>query len=133
RVGAAPPAKASEATVTNIAVRESVMSFHPVCAIAPRQRLAKGDTNDAACGCRRFSNSSPPLYSTPRAEAGRERAKRMMSLGLLTYRFVSLPAAITGPVGRPVGDPPGGSSETASVASGVTRLRRSEGISSLIG
>ena len=49
------------------------------------------------------------------------------------YRFVSLPAAITGPVGRPVGEPPGGSSETASVASGVSRPARSEGISSLIG
>ena len=30
--------------------------------------------------------------------------------------FVSLPVAITGPVGRPVVEPPGGSSETASTA-----------------
>lgn len=32
------------------------------------------------------------------------------------HRFVSLPVPITGPVGRPVVDPPGGSSETASTA-----------------
>jgi hypothetical protein len=50
-----------------------------------------------------------------------------------TYIFVSLPAAITGPVGMPVGDPPGGSNETASVASGVTRPARSKGTSSVIG
>jgi hypothetical protein len=51
----------------------------------------------------------------------------------VAYIFASLPAAITGPVGWPVGDPPGGSSETASVASSVTRPTRSEGMSSLIG
>jgi hypothetical protein len=50
-----------------------------------------------------------------------------------TYRLINLPAAMTGPVGWPVGEPPGGSSETASVASGVTRPARSAGISSLIG
>src|SRR5579862_6449798 len=32
------------------------------------------------------------------------------------HRLVSLPAPITGPVGWPVGEPPGGSSDTASVA-----------------
>src|SRR5690349_8741945 len=37
------------------------------------------------------------------------------------HRFVSLPLAITGPVGRPVGEPPGGSSDTASVASAAIR------------
>jgi hypothetical protein len=41
RVGAAAPASASEATVTNIAVRESFMSFSIWCLqFAPRQRLA---------------------------------------------------------------------------------------------
>ena len=35
------------------------------------------------------------------------------------YKLVSLPLAMTGPVGCPVGEPPGGSSDTASVASGV--------------
>ena len=30
----------------------------------------------------------------------------------LDHKFVSLPLAMTGPVGRPVGEPPGGSSET---------------------
>ena len=34
------------------------------------------------------------------------------------HKLVSLPRAMTGPVGWPVGEPPGGSSETASVASG---------------
>src|SRR3569623_1020323 len=38
------------------------------------------------------------------------------------HRFVIFPLAITGPVGCPVGEPPGGSSETASVASAVTTL-----------
>src|SRR5712671_5597655 len=39
-----------------------------------------------------------------------------MSLALPAYRFASLPAAITGPVGRPVGEPPGGSGETGELA-----------------
>src|ERR1700745_816009 len=41
RAGATAPANASEATVTNIAVRETLMSFSISCLqFAPRQRLA---------------------------------------------------------------------------------------------
>src|SRR5579864_2783629 len=43
------------------------------------------------------------------------------------HSFVSLPLAITGPVGSPVGEPPGGSNDTASVACGVTRPIMSAG------
>ena len=43
------------------------------------------------------------------------------------HRFVSFPFAITGPVGSPVGEPPGGSIETANVASADTRRIRFAG------
>ena len=45
----------------------------------------------------------------------------------LDHKFVSLPLAMTGPVGRPVGEPPGGSSDTASVASAAMRCINSAG------
>src|SRR5262249_53012774 len=91
---ATAPAKASEATGASIAVRESLMSSPSVFAIRARWRYAQ---------CTR----------------------RMQTLSnFRIYRFISLPAAITGPVGWPVGEPPGGSSDTANVASGVSRPAR---------
>src|SRR5262249_20332902 len=53
--------------------------------------------------------------------------------GPWTYNLVSLPLAMTGPVGCPVGDPPGGSSDTASAASAVRRPARSGGMVRRIG
>ena len=53
--------------------------------------------------------------------------------GPSAYKLVSLPLAMTGPVGCPVGDPPGGSSDTASAASGVRRPARSGGMVRRIG
>src|SRR5215470_2204174 len=50
---ATAPAKASEATVASMAVRESLMSFS-ICVCNSRQRLANGDTHNALDGCRPF-------------------------------------------------------------------------------
>ena len=50
-----------------------------------------------------------------RTLTGTERRELRMRGG--AHRFVSLPLPITGPVGCPVGEPPGGSSETARMAS----------------
>src|SRR5262249_34479968 len=80
----------------------------------PRQRLAhevrSAGRADAAHG-----------YFSPAAE------------GCRAYMLVSLPLAMTGPLGCPVGDPPGGSSDTASPASGARRPARSGGIGRRIG
>ena len=91
---AATAANASAATATAVGrvVREGFMSFSDVLEVVPRKRLATSDTED-------------------------ERAADAAA-----HKLVSLPWAITGPVGWPVGEPPGGSSDTASVASGVRRL-----------
>ena len=53
--------------------------------------------------------------------------------GPSAHKLVSLPLAMTGPVGSPVGDPPGGSSDTASAASGVRWPARSGGMVRRIG
>src|SRR5262249_9750674 len=53
--------------------------------------------------------------------------------GPSAYKLVSLPLAMTGPVGCPVGGPPGGSGGTASAASAVRRPARSGGMLRRIG
>src|SRR5476649_1471284 len=53
------------------------------------------------------------LYLAETLRATERRELRMRGCG---HRLVSLPEAITGPVGRPVGEPPGGSSDTANTA-----------------
>src|SRR5215469_4383087 len=52
---------------------------------------------------------------TGRTLIGTERRELRMRGG--AHRFVRLPVPMTGPVGCPVGEPPGGSSETARMAS----------------
>ena len=55
------------------------------------------------------------LVPMVRTLTGTERRELRMRGG--AHRFVSLPLPMTGPVGWPVGEPPGGSSETARMAS----------------
>src|SRR5690348_646839 len=49
------------------------------------------------------------------------------------HRAVSLPKPITGPVGAPVGEPPSGSSDTASVAPAEVCGRSARGMAMLTG
>src|SRR6266516_6151998 len=104
-------AKASAATAIAVGRIEGFMSLSP-CAVRAARAAAHGDTKRVRRGCARTE-----IFAHQNAGA---------------YRRVSLPLAITGPVGCPVGDPPGGSSEIASAASGVRRPARSGGIVSRI-
>src|SRR5262245_39778522 len=79
-------------------------------------------------GSLRCSVCCPRKAETSRATEGLKL--RMQEQG---HRFVSLPVPITGPVGRPVVDPPGGSSETANTASLLARPASSPDSVSVIG
>src|SRR5262249_47383142 len=81
---------------------------------APRQRLPHEGTQHGAGGC------SAEIFFA-------------VGEGRRAYKRVSLPLSMTGPGGGPVGDPRGGSSDTASVASGVRRPARSGGMVRRIG
>ena len=127
KVGASAPTSASEAAVTNIPVRECYVLLHLVL------RRASGLQRRYEQRGRRMQAILESFSALCTLLRMRVRVERGLANGPATYRFVSLPVAITGPVGRPVGEPPGGSSETASVASGVTRPARLEGMLSRIG
>jgi hypothetical protein len=63
------------------------MVLHLVFAIRAAPAACNGDTNDAVDRCRRFSNSSAPLYSPPRAGEeryqGKNRGSRLVIAGLV--------------------------------------------------
>ena len=117
-------ASAAAATAVGRIVRLRVHVVSP--SVAPRQRLANGDTERAKRGC----SAGMGIFDRRGMPArGRSPLRRWQG----RHRLVSLPLAMTGPVGWPVGEPPGGSSDTASVASGVTRPASSGGMVSRIG
>ena len=108
--------------------------------IAPESDAARNKTQRAAPhNPGRELKWCPPPGVLNSLRYAREPAQDHLSYGNAerqdapAHRAVSLPLAITGPVGCPVGEPPGGSSETASVVSGVIWPTRSGGITSLIG
>src|SRR5262249_572324 len=76
---------------------------------------------------RRLSGLRVKVRSTGRADAVRGYFSPAGE-GRRAYKLVSLPLAMTGPVGCPVGDPPGGSSDTAGEASGGRRPAGSGGM-----
>src|SRR5581483_6444675 len=61
------------------------------------------------------------VLPSPNAETPRVTEASKAGMQAPGHRFVSFPVPITGPVGRPVVDPPGGSRDTASTASVFAR------------
>src|SRR5690349_1927805 len=61
----------------------------------------------------RFMALSVVLFAVPSGETSGATEGLKLRMQTRGHRFVSLPVPITGPVGRPVVEPPGGSSETA--------------------
>src|SRR5262249_50852215 len=97
-----------------------------------RRRQSREFHVDAPCAVRRVSGLRM-RYAARDARMQRTDIFRSQPKGRRAHKLVSLPLAMTGPVGCPVADPPGGSSDTASAASGTRRPTRSGGMVRRIG